>query len=73
MLPLVQHALRRAGSSDVGVPPVSRLERAASDGAGVGGAWQHHHDDGADPGATEFLSRLLLLLGSFVIFCLLLF
>ena len=70
ILPLMQHALLRSrsmannSSNDAGAPPLSRLE-------------QSRHDDAIDldnaPDTTEFLSRLLLLLGSFVIFCLLLF
>ena len=69
MLPLVQQALRHAaavGGADF-VPPLHRLE----------GMHPAAPNDGAAPisnrESTEFLSWLLLLLGSFVLFCLLLF
>ena len=51
------------------MPPLHRLEQQQqSDPADLLMDGNHN-----DPTATEFLSRLLLLLGSFVIFCLLLF
>jgi RING-type zinc-finger len=68
MLPFVQQALRHAAAAGGAefVPPLHRLE-------GI----QHSSPDWAAPVAnresTEFLSWLLLLLGSFVLFCLLLF
>lgn len=66
MMPLVQHALGRRSDSSV-VPPLYRLGQAQDGGMTIDDLYN------ADPSATEFLSRLLLLLGSFVIFCLLLF
>ena len=72
MLPLVQHALllRRPANANASrgvAPPRSRLDPRSGVDAGS------NLDGGAPPDTTEFLSRLLLLLGSFVIFCLLLF
>lgn len=71
MLPLIQEAMRRAGRQDAFVPVIHRPE-------GFNPSANHSSDNNnmpleSDPGATEFLSRLLLMLGSFVIMCLLLF
>jgi hypothetical protein len=69
MLPFVQQALRHAAAAGGAefVPPLHRLE----------GMHSSSQPDWAAPVAnresTEFLSWLLLLLGSFVLFCLLLF
>jgi hypothetical protein len=87
MMPLVQSALRRAagaaGSShSVGggvefVPPLHnhRLDRGPLYAPEMvsGGNPYYPADIAEDPGATEFLQKLLLLLGSVVLFCLLIF
>jgi hypothetical protein len=86
MMPLVQSALRRAAgtSSSSGggggefVPPLHnyRLDRGPLHITADHGNNPYYFPAdmiAEDPGATEFLSRLLLLLGSVVIFCLLLF
>jgi hypothetical protein len=57
-------------SVSTAVPPLHRQEGHGS-AARVGAAGQALNE--SDPDATEFLSRLLLMLGSFVILCLLLF
>lgn len=53
------------------IPPLHRREGHGS-AARVGAASQALQDE-TDPDATEFLSRILLMLGSFVVLCLLLF
>jgi hypothetical protein len=55
------------------IPPLHRQEGSAQ---GTESAVGHRHNGSvieADPDATEFLSHILLMLGSFVILCLLLF
>jgi hypothetical protein len=69
-------AYQRYSSS--GIPPLHRQEghgNAAAVAAAAGSASSTflQPDSLGDPDATEFLSRILLLLGSFVILCLLLF
>lgn len=71
-------AYQRYSSS--GIPPLHRQEghgnAAAAAAAAAGGSSSSSFlqpDSLGDPDATEFLSRILLLLGSFVILCLLLF
>jgi hypothetical protein len=59
------HLQHYSAASDFVVPPVHRRE-----GRGNAAAVTMQN---SDPDATEFLSRILLLLGSFVILCLLLF
>lgn len=76
MLPLVQQALRHVslaaangtnGSHDF-VPPRHRLE-----GMNSNNNYFYMQQPNQDRASTEFLSWLLLLLGSFVLFCLLMF
>jgi|UniRef100_A0A8J9X766 hypothetical protein len=68
----LQHAFRQslpttaAAQPDQSIPPLHRRE-------GHGSAAVMNSISEQDPNATEFLSRILLLLGSFVILCLLLF
>jgi hypothetical protein len=71
----LQQALRPAPTDPSQIPPLHRQE-----GTGTGGnvIYTVSRTPGrnyteADPDATEFLSRILLILGSFVILCLLLF
>jgi hypothetical protein len=68
----LQQALRPAPTDPSQIPPLHRQEyssgHAIVSGAGSGRSYTE-----ADPDATEFLSRILLILGSFVILCLLLF
>ena len=69
-------AYQRFSSS--GIPPLHRQEghgnaAAAAAAAGAASSSFLQPDSLGDPDATEFLSRILLLLGSFVILCLLLF
>lgn len=65
--------------SSSGIPPLHRQEghgnaaAAAAAAAGAASSSFLQPDSLGDPDATEFLSRILLLLGSFVILCLLLF
>jgi Zinc finger, C3HC4 type (RING finger) len=64
--------------SPSGIPPLHRQEghgnaAAAAAAAGAASSSFLQPDSLGDPDATEFLSRILLLLGSFVILCLLLF
>jgi hypothetical protein len=67
-LRVVQQAIQSArGGSDF-VLPLYRLEGIHEGGEGGGGGLDSRY-----PGAIKFLSRRLLLLGSFVIFCSLLF
>ena len=71
----LQQALRPAPTDPSQIPPLHRQEGVGSTGghgqaiaSGVG-----RSNAEVDPDATEFLSRILLILGSFVILCLLLF
>jgi hypothetical protein len=57
------------------IPPLHRQEGGGHGTAALAGHGHRHNGSviEADPDATEFLSRILLMLGSFVILCLLLF
>jgi hypothetical protein len=70
----LQQALRPAPTDPSQIPPLHRQEGAGAGGPGhaiASGGGRSNTE--ADPDATEFLSRILLILGSFVILCLLLF
>ena len=63
----LQQALRPAPTDPSQIPPLHRQEGHAV----VFGVGRSNAE--ADPDATEFLTGILLILGSFVILCLLLF